>query len=114
MRSNRHEPLLTAGALTVVSNGVSNGAHRMRSARQHRDELPTESASDLRQGCSRADRQCKEQSGLDRMRLLALAPPTVGRRGRLWSRGRLEPVETRTFGSRVIYERYGRARDESD
>ncbi|MEA2181797.1 MAG: hypothetical protein QOF69_982, partial [Solirubrobacteraceae bacterium] len=23
-------------------------------------------------------------------------------------------VETRTFGSRVIYERYGRARDESD
>ena len=27
---------------------------------------------------------------------------------------RLDPVETRTFGSRVIYERYGRARDESD
>jgi dihydrofolate reductase len=27
---------------------------------------------------------------------------------------RLELVETRTFGSRVIYERYGRARDESD
>ena len=26
----------------------------------------------------------------------------------------LELVETRTFGSRVIYERYGRARDESD
>ena len=23
-------------------------------------------------------------------------------------------IETRTFGSRVIYERYGRARDESD
>ena len=27
---------------------------------------------------------------------------------------RLELVETRTFGSRVIYERYVRARDESD
>ncbi len=27
---------------------------------------------------------------------------------------RLVLVETRTFGSRVIYERYGRARDESD
>jgi dihydrofolate reductase len=26
----------------------------------------------------------------------------------------LDLVETRTFGSRVIYERYGRARDESD
>jgi hypothetical protein len=26
---------------------------------------------------------------------------------------RLDLVETRTFGSRVIYERYGRARDES-
>jgi hypothetical protein len=26
----------------------------------------------------------------------------------------LNLVETRTFGSRVIYERYGRARDESD
>ena len=27
---------------------------------------------------------------------------------------RLDLVETRTFGSRVIYERYGRVRDESD
>ncbi|MDF2746087.1 MAG: bifunctional deaminase-reductase-like protein [Propionibacteriaceae bacterium] len=27
---------------------------------------------------------------------------------------RLDLVETRTFGSRVIYERYRRARDESD
>ena len=27
---------------------------------------------------------------------------------------RLDPVETRTFGSRVIYERYGRAHDEAD
>ena len=27
---------------------------------------------------------------------------------------RLDLVETRTFGSRVIYERYGRARDQSD
>ena len=27
---------------------------------------------------------------------------------------RLDLLETRTFGSRVIYERYGRARDESD
>ena len=27
---------------------------------------------------------------------------------------RLELIETRTFGSRVIYEHYGRARDESD
>jgi dihydrofolate reductase len=27
---------------------------------------------------------------------------------------RLDLVETRTFGSRVVYERYGRARDESD
>jgi uncharacterized membrane protein YqiK len=27
---------------------------------------------------------------------------------------RLHLVETRTFGSRVIYERYARARDESD
>lgn len=27
---------------------------------------------------------------------------------------RLELVEIRMFGSRVIYERYGRARDESD
>jgi dihydrofolate reductase len=27
---------------------------------------------------------------------------------------RLDLVETRTFGSRVIYERYWRARDESD
>jgi hypothetical protein len=27
---------------------------------------------------------------------------------------RLDLVETRTFGSRVIYERYGRARDESN
>ena len=26
----------------------------------------------------------------------------------------LRLIETRTFGSRVIYERYGRARDESD
>jgi hypothetical protein len=26
----------------------------------------------------------------------------------------LELIETRTFGSRVIYERYARARDESD
>jgi hypothetical protein len=26
----------------------------------------------------------------------------------------LEMIETSTFGSRVIYERYGRARDESD
>ena len=26
----------------------------------------------------------------------------------------LDLIETRTFGSRVIYERYGRARDESD
>ena len=26
----------------------------------------------------------------------------------------LELIETRTFGSRVIYERYGRARDEAD
>ncbi len=26
----------------------------------------------------------------------------------------LELIETRTFGSRVIYERYGRARDEPD
>jgi dihydrofolate reductase len=26
----------------------------------------------------------------------------------------LELIETRTFGSRVIYERYGRARNESD
>jgi riboflavin biosynthesis pyrimidine reductase len=26
----------------------------------------------------------------------------------------LELIETRTFGSRVIYERYRRARDESD
>jgi hypothetical protein len=26
----------------------------------------------------------------------------------------LELNETRTFGSRVIYERYGRARDESE
>jgi dihydrofolate reductase len=26
----------------------------------------------------------------------------------------LDLVETRPFGSRVIYERYGRARDESD
>jgi hypothetical protein len=26
----------------------------------------------------------------------------------------LDLVETRTFGSRVIYERYGRARDESE
>src|SRR3954449_11498080 len=28
--------------------------------------------------------------------------------------GRLDLIETRTFGSRVIYERYRRARDESD
>jgi dihydrofolate reductase len=27
---------------------------------------------------------------------------------------RLDLVETRTFGSRVTYERYGRVRDESD
>jgi len=27
---------------------------------------------------------------------------------------RLDLIETRTFGSRVIYERYGRAREESD
>jgi hypothetical protein len=27
---------------------------------------------------------------------------------------RLDLVDTRTFGSRVIYQRYGRARDESD
>ena len=27
---------------------------------------------------------------------------------------RLDLVETKTFGSRVIYERYGRVRDESD
>ncbi|MFL5837269.1 MAG: dihydrofolate reductase family protein, partial [Solirubrobacteraceae bacterium] len=27
---------------------------------------------------------------------------------------RLELIETRTFGSRVIYERYGRVRDDSD
>ena len=27
---------------------------------------------------------------------------------------RLDLIETRTFGSRVIYERYGRARDASD
>ena len=27
---------------------------------------------------------------------------------------RLDLIETRTFGSRVIYERYRRARDESD
>ncbi|MDT4899736.1 MAG: hypothetical protein QOJ78_666 [Pseudonocardiales bacterium] len=27
---------------------------------------------------------------------------------------RLDLVETRTFGSRVIYERYGRAHDESN
>jgi hypothetical protein len=26
----------------------------------------------------------------------------------------LDLIETRTFGTRVIYERYGRARDESD
>jgi riboflavin biosynthesis pyrimidine reductase len=26
----------------------------------------------------------------------------------------LDLIETRTFGSRVIFERYGRARDESD
>jgi hypothetical protein len=26
----------------------------------------------------------------------------------------LDLIETRTFGSRVIYERYGHARDESD
>jgi len=26
----------------------------------------------------------------------------------------LDLIETRTFGSRVIYERFGRARDESD
>ena len=26
----------------------------------------------------------------------------------------LDVIETRTFGSRAIYERYGRARDESD
>jgi len=26
----------------------------------------------------------------------------------------LELIETRTFGSRVIYERYGRARDQSE
>ena len=26
----------------------------------------------------------------------------------------LDLIETRTFGSRVIYERYGRARDESE
>ena len=26
----------------------------------------------------------------------------------------LDLLETRTFGSRVIHERYGRARDESD
>jgi hypothetical protein len=26
----------------------------------------------------------------------------------------LDLIATRTFGSRVIYERYGRARDESD
>ena len=26
----------------------------------------------------------------------------------------LDLIEARTFGSRVIYERYGRARDESD
>jgi hypothetical protein len=26
----------------------------------------------------------------------------------------LDPIETRAFGSRVIYEHYGRARDESD
>jgi hypothetical protein len=26
----------------------------------------------------------------------------------------LDLIETRTFGSRVIYERYGRARHESD
>ena len=26
----------------------------------------------------------------------------------------LDLIETRTFGSREIYERYGRARDESD
>jgi hypothetical protein len=26
----------------------------------------------------------------------------------------LDLIETRTFGSRVIYERYGRARNESD
>jgi riboflavin biosynthesis pyrimidine reductase len=25
-----------------------------------------------------------------------------------------DPIETRTFGSRVIYGRYGRARDQSD
>ena len=28
--------------------------------------------------------------------------------------GPLDLIETRTFGSRVIYERYGRARDRSD
>jgi dihydrofolate reductase len=27
---------------------------------------------------------------------------------------RLDLIETRTFGSRVIYERYGRGRDDSD
>jgi hypothetical protein len=27
--------------------------------------------------------------------------------------GRVRLIETRTFGSRVIYERYGRVRDES-
>jgi dihydrofolate reductase len=32
----------------------------------------------------------------------------------VWCALPMELIETRTFGSRVIFERYGRARDESD
>ena len=40
--------------------------------------------------------------------------PAIGKAPPVTEHVPLDLIETRTFGSGVIYERYGRARDESD
>jgi hypothetical protein len=75
--------------------------------------MPTRSTLSENESAAGAARMCRSRSGrrpdepLPRRRRLAASAPVT----------KLVPldfVETSTFGSRVIYERCGRARDESD
>ena len=105
----------------VFSRTIDSVQGNARLAEASLGEEAAAAARRDRQG--RRDRRRRPGRGGDRARPRRRAAhvPLSGRRR--WGTPFLPPVtedvpldliETRTFGSRVIYERYGRARDESD
>jgi hypothetical protein len=107
--------------LAASSNSTSR--HRCRSVKRWHDQLPLTTCARQVANRARADRRCGlaaaaiELGLVDELRMFRY-PVVVGGGTPflppLTEEVTLDLIETRTFGSRVIYERYGRARDESD